>query len=192
MNFFAKDAALDWFYGNLPHWRQDTVCYFVTFRTADSIPQSKLKHWLQTRDLWLKANPEPRTDEQTDEYHKLFSNRLEYWLDCSYGECLLAETALKEIVVKSLAHFHNTRYQLYEFAVAANHVHLLIEPINGNELSMIMHSIKSFTANEINKAKGRTGQFWQKEYFDHILRSEDQYRKIVKYIQNHDKRGAKL
>jgi putative transposase len=27
---------------HLPHWRQDGATYYVTFRLADSLPQSKL------------------------------------------------------------------------------------------------------------------------------------------------------
>ena len=189
MNFLAKDAAIEKHQGNLPHWRQGFVCYFVTFRTADSVPQIKLNQWLLDREKWLEKNPEPRSDEQIDEYHKLFSNRMERWLDSGYGDCLLADPTIKFMLTQSLTYFSNQRYHIWEYAVAANHVHLLIEPINNNELSDIMRSIKSYTANEINKHSGRKGQFWQKEYFDHILRSEEQYMHIVQYIRNHNKRG---
>ena len=31
--------------GNLPHWYQPGVTYFITFRTADSIPEKVAKLW---------------------------------------------------------------------------------------------------------------------------------------------------
>ena len=43
--------------GNLPHWRQEGTTYFVTFRTADSLPQEKMKQWLAERKTWLLQNP---------------------------------------------------------------------------------------------------------------------------------------
>ncbi len=187
MNFFDKAADRGIYYGNLPHWRQGTVCYFVTFRTSDSIPQVKLTRWTQERDEWLKLHPNPRTEEEVTEYNTLFSRKIEHWLDRNYGECLLAEPNCKEIVRNALLYFNEDRYRLGEFTIASNHVHLLIEPLSDYLLSDIMRSIKSFSAKEINKTTSRTGHFWQKEYFDHIVRSEEQLLRFVHYIRRHDK-----
>ncbi len=186
MNYYNKTAEKGMYYGNLPHLRQDSVCYFVTFRTADSIPQSQLKQWINDRDLWLLEHKQPLTDEQLTEYYKLFSRKLERWLDHGYGECLLKNQQCKQIVSEALLHFDNIRYTLWEYTVAVNHVHLLIVPYQDYSLQDILRSIKSFTANEINKATGRVGHFWQKEYFDHIVRNEEQLIKFVKYIRRHE------
>ena len=186
MNFLDKNAPIDIYHGNLPHWRQSSVAYYVTSRTADSLPQVKLKAWIRERDEWLVLNPEPRSEQQTKEYHQLFTNRLERWLDQGYGECLLAQDIIKEIMIKTLFFFHGQRYRIWDYTVAANHVHCIIEPLADNILSKIIHSIKSYSAQEINSAQGRTGNFWQKEYFDHIVRSEAQFDKFVRYIRNHD------
>ena len=35
-----------------------------------------------------------------------------------------------------------------------------------------MHSIKSFTAHEINKAEGKSGIVWEKESMDRMIRSD--------------------
>ena len=35
--FFDPDQPIEEYYGCLPHWRQEGVLYFVTFRTADSL-----------------------------------------------------------------------------------------------------------------------------------------------------------
>ena len=192
MNFFDKEAEHGVYNGNLPHWRQSTVCYFVTFRTIDSIPQVKLNHWLSERDQWLREHPQPRTNEQSAEYHRLFTRKIEHWLDQNYGECLLANKQYKKIVIDALLYFNDVRYRLWEYTVAVNHVHLLIEPLGDHELNDILRSIKSYTANAINKARGANGHFWQKEYFDHILRSEEQFFGIVKYIRKHDGKVANV
>jgi len=49
-------------------------------------------------------------------------------------------------------------------------------------LSAIMHSLKSYTANQINKHLGRKGQLWQHESYDHWVRDEDELMRIAEYI----------
>jgi hypothetical protein len=46
MAFFNPDATIVIRHGKLPHWRQEGVIYFVTFRLADSLPQAKLVYRL--------------------------------------------------------------------------------------------------------------------------------------------------
>jgi hypothetical protein len=48
--------------GNLPHWRQEGVTHFVTFRLADSIPQSTLRLWLRA---WSESHTVARLVERT-------------------------------------------------------------------------------------------------------------------------------
>ncbi len=65
-----------------------------------------------------------------------------------------------------------------------NHVHILIEVFNGFSLSEIIHSWKSFSANQINKLLNRTGQVWMMEYFDRYIRDYEHFDKVVNYIHN--------
>lgn len=47
-------------HGILPHWRQDECTYFVTFRLADSLPQSVLQKLEEERIQWFrKAGIDP-------------------------------------------------------------------------------------------------------------------------------------
>jgi putative transposase len=170
---------------NLPHWRQDRVTYFVTFRLADSVPQSKLSEWKLERDRWLVKHPKPHDVRQNAEYYELFSARIEKWLDASEGSCVLKRSACRSIVEGALRYFEGERYDLGEYVVAANHVHALVSPSQGDELSDIIHSWKSYSATEINRAVGRTGPLWQKESYDHIVRSAHAAYRIEHYIQRH-------
>jgi putative transposase len=47
----------------------------------------------------------------------------------------------------------------------------------------IMHSLKSFTANECNKMLNRTGAFWQDESYDHWVRNEEELLRIIAYVE---------
>ncbi|MCB0779139.1 MAG: transposase, partial [Flavobacteriales bacterium] len=70
------------------------------------------------------------------------------------------------------------------------HVHVLVVPLPGHDLSQITHSWKSYTAKEINKMLGRTGQFWQAESFDHLVRSAAHLERFEHYIEQHVHQGA--
>jgi hypothetical protein len=63
-------------------------------------------------------------------------------------------------------------------------VHVLVTPLGEHELSDILHSWKSFTAKQINRALGRQGTFWQKESFDHIVRSPEALERFRVYFQD--------
>ena len=47
-----------------------------------------------------------------------------------------------------------------------------------------MQSIKRFSARQANKILNRTGSFWQAESYDHVVRDENEYYRVVKYISN--------
>lgn len=50
-------------------------------------------------------------------------------------------------------------------------------------LARIMHSLKSYTANEANKVLARRGQFWLHESYDHWVRDMDELERIIDYIR---------
>jgi type I site-specific restriction endonuclease len=102
---------------------------------------------------------------------------------------------VKSLVEGALRHFDGQRYRLHEFVVAPNHVHVLVSPSGEHTLSEILHSWKSFTAHEILKVakSGRAvpalsfenNTVWQKESFDHIVRSPASMEKFRTYIREH-------
>jgi len=88
--------------------------------------------------------------------------------------------------------FDVKKYDIYGWCVMPNHVHAIIRPLEKFDLSKILHSWKSYTSKEANKILGRTGQFWQSEYFDHIIRNEDEFTRKVDYVwRNPEKAGFK-
>jgi REP element-mobilizing transposase RayT len=47
-----------------------------------------------------------------------------------------------------------------------------------------MQSLKWYTAKECNKILNCTGQFWQHESYDHVVRNEEELNRIIEYILN--------
>ena len=49
------DLPLQVYSRHLPHWRQHGATYFVTFRLADSLPQSKLRELELIKAAWTSG-----------------------------------------------------------------------------------------------------------------------------------------
>ena len=81
---FDPSAPVGIYGRHLPHWRQDGMTYFVTFRLADSIPQARLREWEREMTDWLKKNPEPHNVEQKAEFHEQFTEKFQQWLYLLY------------------------------------------------------------------------------------------------------------
>ncbi len=65
----------------------------------------------------------------------------------------------------------------------ANHVHALLLPKVSPP--RLLQSLKGATARQANLVLGRTGEtFWQAESYDHWVRDEGEWDRIVAYIGN--------
>jgi len=169
---------------NLPHWKQRGVTYALTFRLADSLPQSLIKQWQEEREAWLKHHPKPWDEKTKHEYDERFPERRDRWLDEGHGSCLLRDRRTAEIVAKAIRHFDGERYVVDSFVVMPNHVHVLVQPKAQHDLSEILHSWKSFSAREINHALKRKGSVWMDENYDHIVRDYSELCRQREYIRN--------
>jgi putative DNA methylase len=65
-----------------------------------------------------------------------------------------------------------------------NHVHAVVQPLATHALAAIVHSWKSFTAKEANHILGASGTFWQREYYDRVIRGEEHLRRVIDYVAN--------
>ena len=175
---------------HLPHWQQPGATYYVTFRLADSLPRSVVETWRKERAEWLHTHPYPWSEEQEAEYYRRFHQRFEEQLDAGLGSCVLAQSAVAEIVENALRHFDGERYSLGSFVIMPNHVHLLVQLEGEHELAGVLHSWKSFTASAINKLLGRAGPLWQGESFDHIVRHERSLWRVGEYIERNPERAG--
>jgi Rad3-related DNA helicase/REP element-mobilizing transposase RayT len=175
----------------LPHWTMDAAAYAVTFRLADSLPPDVLQAWVCDRDAILdNARKRPLTDHERAELDRLHSERVEQCLDSGVGECFLRQDAVAQIVADALAHFDGERYRLIAWCIMPNHVHVIVQPMEGEDLPDILHSWKSYSSLRANRALGRRGTFWQAEYYDHLIRDDGDLRHVVQYaLFNPEKAG---
>ena len=182
--FLNPQAEIERHENRLPHWQQDRVTFFVTFRLGDSIPQTKLASWRDARDEWLRRHQKPWTDDQDAEYHERFSRKMEDWLDAGEGACLLRDQVMARIVGDALQHFEGKRCRQHAWVVMPNHVHTLFSLMDDVKLEALLQSWKSFTAHTINRSLARCGSLWEEDYYDRMIRNSEHFGNCVRYIRN--------
>lgn len=203
-----QEGEGDTYQRNLPHWHQEGVTYFVTFRLADALPASVLEKWDEEKRTWLAVfgvNYSPRSSNwftefeeklsaaQQFQFRRSFNRKLNAELDRGRGGCSLRQDPCLGIVRERLLTGDREGYHLGDFVIMPNHVHLLVMPKPGESLSNVMHWIKGGSARECNRALGSSGRYWQKESYDHIVRDSRELTRFRKYIrENPEKAGIEI
>ncbi len=170
--------------GYLPHVKREGASYYVTFRLANSLPQSVLLEFKREQAAKLRAlkDTKPGSREEID---RDFQRQVERYLDRGVGECYLKQPEIAQMAAAALLHFHGKQYVLDDWVILPNHVHLILWPIPNHTLSEILKSRKRRIAREANLMLGRTGEtFWQHESYDHWIRSDEEKSRIRRYIRN--------
>lgn len=174
---YKKEEHMQLFFsGNLPHWQQENSLQFVTFRLKDSLPQSVIS------ELRSYMNHQSK-DEQDLELQRLFDEKYHSKLDVGYGSCILKSEKCFTPMIECLKRSDGIIYDLFDYVVMPNHVHLIILPYHG-KLANCMHLLKGQSARQINKAMNTTGSIWQHGYFDRMIRSVADYENKAAYILN--------
>ncbi len=90
----------------------------------------------------------------------------------------------RDAVSASVTFFHRQRYQLYAYVVMDDHAHAILRPQGEYSLSRTMQTLKSYTTRELWRLGIRQGAVWQKDYFDRIIRNENDMLEKMQYILN--------
>lgn len=193
--FFDPKGEVTIYYRRLPHWDQPGAMCFITWRTVDSIPAEVLQRWRIERAIWLRQRHiDPQaTDwreliralpvEARRDYHVRFTSPWMERLDECHGACLLRQPELASIVADSLLHGDGNEYEVSDFVVMPNHVHVLAQFRSEGGMKACCQNWKHYTARRINEALATAGQFWQWESFDHLVRSPEQFEYLRGYIE---------
>lgn len=188
----------------LPHWDVEDATYFVTTCLEGSIPARGLASLKKLRaELDQRARtPHLSIDQWELHKHKLLFAEIDRTLDTEPAVRYLADQRLAPQVQDSLLHFAGVRYDLLAFVVMPSHYHWLFHPRSGwvetqvelghkvlgpkrrTPRQLIVKSINGFSARECNRFLNRTGQFWQDECYDHVVRDDDELLRIIAYIEN--------
>ncbi len=193
---------------HLPHWQPRGAMMFITYRLAGSIPQEKLKAIRNEyeRKLKLAVTDGGDTHKQKIQAGKWFIVEIDKILDVAqHGPTWLNNLEIEKIIVENMHYHADKLFRLWSYIIMSNHVHVLLQPMLVGQatlpvalqatktnlennavyapISRITHALKSYTANVANKILQRSGTFWQDESYDHWVREEKEFWRIVEYIE---------
>jgi len=188
----------------LPHIAPIGATFFVTFRLGDSLPQTvfrELSRKLREEKLLMKRKTSASDKEKRIDFHQSFFKKYEYQLDGNrYGTCHLRDPEVAQILVERLHKFDGELYELQAYCIMPNHVHLLMgfwpQAVDQKgfykivleeeyrQLDWVMKQIKGGSSYLINKHLGRKGPLWAKDSYDHFIRDDQSWGRIIDYIVN--------
>jgi REP element-mobilizing transposase RayT len=170
----AKEDAPYFYRRRLPHLIPYGGTFFVTFRLADSMPKAALEVIRQRRI----------SKERVD--HRLTFNEYDDLLDHDTSRNHLLKDSRVAAIVKDAIHFHERiSYDLWCYCLMSNHVHMVLTHREGAKpLNRVLGSIKQHTARRANRLLNRSGNFWQEENYDHLVRDEYELNGAIAYVVN--------
>ena len=163
--------------GYLPHvahTSSETLIQSITFRLFDSVPETLIAKW--------KEELEQTSGTDANQRYIELANRIEHYEDAGHGCALLLNEKAARIMQNALYYNDTKQYELLEWCIMPNHVHVLISHNEDVKLSTIIKSWKSYSAHNINRALGRKGQLWMQDYFDRFVRDDEHLFATTKYI----------
>ena len=174
---------------NLPHIQPLNTTLFLTFRLAGSLPEQVLVRMAEDRQLierTLKADG-GKTESHLGSLARRHFATIESWLHkATIGPTWLADERVAKIVAEALHYRDGSNYRLDAYSIMPNHVHAVFAPLGVSgvpkSLSSIMHSLKRNTAKRANALLKRSGALWEHESFDHYIRNQAEWKRIVKYV----------
>lgn len=109
---------------------------------------------------------------------------------CNNRDFNLASRESREIYLYTLKKAKSKySFKIYALCIMLNHVHLLIEPENPEEMPKIMHWINWYSAMSFNALLRRKGHFWEQRYSCSGFAVDDKERALntLRYIHANPK-----
>ena len=84
----------------------------------------------------------------------------------------------------------NNVTEITKYVIMPDHIHMIIKIENGtmwassptNRVTTIVRSLKTLTTKEIGKP------IFQRSYYDHVIRNQNDYNDVWEYIENNPKK----
>ena len=103
---------------------------------------------------------------------------------------ILSQNGAAEIVLNSLFWIEKKGFiQLDATVIMPDHLHF-VAALKQQLLARTMHSLKRYTARELNIHLQREGPIWQPQYHDHAVRQDEDLNDVVQYTLNNPVRAG--
>ena len=184
-----KENVMPEYRRRLPHKSEPGIPVFLTWRLKFTLPQSLIQE-LQYRKMEFESKIKDLSDEYQRMQRYQFDRKQFDWFDEQIARNketprLLANPDLADLVVKAIRTHDLHYYMLHAYSVMSNHVHVLLTPIGEERqstLAEITKAMKGVSSREINRLLGKEGPLWASESYDHMIRSENEFGRVMQYI----------
>ena len=104
---------------------------------------------------------------------------------------VFADPQVADIVIRALYHLRfKGMMKLHAFVLMPDHLHFVASLGPREDLPRLIHSLKSYTAKEINRRFAQKGKVWQRGYYSHGIRNERDAVEKIDYIMKNPVRAG--
>ena len=152
--------------------------------------------WQDFERKLLQVNDESKRIEIIRKERKKYFKKYDETLDkILSGPVWLKNEKVASLISEAIHYRDGKKYILNAYTIMPNHVHMVFY-VERNDVSLgritdssyivtdILQSLKRYTAMKCNRILNRTGQFWQRESYDHVIRNKQEMVRIIKYVLN--------
>ena len=96
-------------------------------------------------------------------------------LFCEHGCC--------QIVIDGISFLRTRlRHRVHAYVLMPDHMHLVVTPREGGNVSQVMHSLKLYTARQIGALLGSKGGIWQARFYERTIRTRKDMEGALAYV----------
>lgn len=190
----------------LPHWQPPGETFFVTARLFGSIPKQvidtlKAEYHLALSEIaqgdFRPENVDDLLPDALQQTIQRIKNKKAYEATKRYFACVdnfldnnlnaphwLKRPDIAQLNMENMQHYAERYFTLWACTLMSNHVHILLtlKP-DAPMLWKVLQDMKKYSGTQSNKILGRTGHFWERESYDHLVRAGE-FDRILVYILN--------
>jgi len=97
---------------------------------------------------------------------------------------------LAKQALESLAYYRRQgKWLLFAYCLMPDHLHLLVTPQGGADLSVVLGHYESFVTRTA-WGYGIVGTLWHRSFYDHVLRRQEAAQEVVAYILHNPVRAG--
>jgi len=165
----------------LPHWEVEAGFYFITVRCAGTLPKAVTDRLRETQEALAKIEANS-TDFEI--MQRRYFQTVEKYSDSHQGFCPFRNTVCAQQMIKSLPDLAEWGWNVPNWVIMPNHIHIIAKTEAGaGDMKTVLSRWKGKTSRLANKTLNRSGSFWQRDWFDRVVRHEAELKRTIEYIR---------
>ena len=172
----------------LPHWEVERGYYFITIRCAGSLPRTVVE---QIKEVYASMKAIEPNDGAYEALQRRYFQTVEKYTDTSKGFCPFRTKECADVITEKLLELDAVGWHVPHYAIMPNHIHFVAKvDIDSEDMHTVLSRWKGGTSHQGNSILKRSGAFWQRDWFDRVVRCDSEMERTVAYIQQNPVKGG--